>query len=129
MWLHWPSRFIASRLSTLQATASSHLPHSSLSVVFCLLNQVSPVHKRVPLCFALGPASLGAGPHEERLSLPVLDATSLLEAWIKKNSLFAKGMCLCKTYSSAHCCIGRKITASANPQSLLTAFPCSPSLP
>lgn len=53
----------------------------------------------------------------EHASLPVHDDTSVLEVYTEKNSLFAKGMCLCKTYSSARCCTERKILASASSQS------------
>lgn len=41
-------------------------------------------------------------------SSPCARRHRVLEAYTKKNSLFAKGMCLCNTYISARCCTERK---------------------
>lgn len=125
MWLCWLSRFTASSFCFHLGPWSSatHLTHPVSGVLFP--HQMAPVHPRASSWFArvLHPWGRVFILEKVHLSLPVCDATRLLEAYIKKNSLFAKGMCLCKTYSSAHCCSRRKITASANPRSLLTQLP------
>lgn len=107
----------------------SYPPHSSIVSGVSSPNQISSVHKRAPLWFALVFPSLGPGSHSRRMCLSPFQCWIPLVCWKHKSkrTVCLPRECVCANYIAQHSAALRKITASANSQSLLTAFSCMPS--
>lgn len=91
-------------LFTLWPTVFSYPPHSSIVSGVLSPDQILSVHKRAPLWFALGLASLGAGSHSQRMCLSPFHSWIPLVCWKHKSkrTVCLPRECVCAKHIAQH---------------------------